>query len=121
MVRVQEEEPNRLEKSGLFYFMAMFYIYFLYSTSSDNYYIGHSNDTERRLLEHNSSDFNTYTKKHRPWVLAYSFAVSPDRGDALKIERFIKKQKSRKLIQAIISEKKTLVDFKHLLLNSSAG
>ncbi len=32
-----------------FFFAAMFYIYILYSDSADRYYIGHTNDPDRRL------------------------------------------------------------------------
>jgi len=92
----------------------MFYIYFLYSETSDNYYIGYSDNPDRRVIEQNTKDFNTITKKHRPWILVYSFQVSNLRSDALKIERFIKKQKSRKLIEIIISQKKNFDDFKNV-------
>ena len=77
--------------------------------------MGYTNNPERRLIEHNTKDFNTFTKKHRPWELAHSFLVSDNRGDAVKIERFIKKQKSRKLIQQIINEKLSLQQFKSVL------
>ncbi len=93
----------------------MFYIYFLYSETSDKYYVGHSNDPERRVVEHNTKDFNTFTKKWAPWILAFYFPVSDNRGDAMKIERFIKKQKSRKLIETIISQKKKFEDFKNVI------
>jgi len=93
----------------------MYYIYFIYSKSSEKYYLGYTNDPERRLIEHNTKDFNTYTKKHRPWELAHSLPVSDIRGDAVKIERFIKKQKSRNLIEKIINKKLGYNDFKGIL------
>ena len=93
----------------------MFYIYFLYSIGSDKYYVGHSDDVERRLLEHNEGQHITYTSKHRPWELYYYFQVSDQRGDALKIERYIKKQKCRRFIEKIIREKFTLKDFETVL------
>jgi len=93
----------------------MFYIYFLYSKSADKYYVGYTNDPERRLIEHNTKEFNAYTRKHRPWELAHSFPVSDNRGDAMKIELFIKKQKSRKLIEVIVSMKKGINDFIHVI------
>jgi len=93
----------------------MFYIYFLYSTSSDKYYVGYSDDLNRRLIEHNTSDFISFTKKHRPWSLVYSFPVSDKRGEAMKIERFIKKQKSKKLIERIINEKLSIKHFRKVL------
>ena len=93
----------------------MFYIYFIYSKIANKYYVGHSDDPERRLIEHNTKEFNTYTKKHRPWELAHSFPVSDSRGDALKIEKFIKNQKSRKLILRIINDKLCFKDFEWIL------
>ncbi|WP_082911433.1 GIY-YIG nuclease family protein [Pedobacter psychrophilus] len=47
----------------------MFYLYILYSISSNKYYLGYSEDPERRLLEHNNSERVTYTSKHRPWII----------------------------------------------------
>ena len=80
----------------------MFYIYIIYSNSADKYYIGHSNDPDRRLEEHNTKPFNTYTSKHRPWIMKATFPVSEDRGQTMKIERYLKKLKSRKIIEQII-------------------
>jgi putative endonuclease len=91
---------------AFFIFATMFYIYFLYSKSSDIYYIGYTDDYARRFGEHNSSDRDTFSKKHRPWDLQAVFEAGTDRGQVLKIERFIKKQKSRKLIERIISGEK---------------
>ena len=53
-------------------------------------------------MEHNTKPFNTYTSKYRPWVLAAVFECSEDESQAIRIERFIKKQKSRKLIEKLI-------------------
>jgi len=83
----------------------MFYIYILYSESSDLYYVGHTDDYNRRFSEHNSSDRNTYSANHRPWKLAAVFECGNNRGDAMKIETFIKNQKSRMLIEKLISGK----------------
>ncbi len=86
---------------AFFIFALMFYIYFIYSASSDIYYVGHSDNYSCRLEQHNNSDRDTFSKKHRPWELKAAFEVGNDRGTAIKIERFIKKQKSRKLIEPI--------------------
>jgi putative endonuclease len=82
----------------------MFYIYFIYSDSSDIYYVGHSDNPWRRLEEHNFSEFLTFTSKHRPWILKAVFECGHSRLEALKVEKFIKK-KSRKLIEAMINGK----------------
>jgi len=81
----------------------MYYIYFIYSEKSDIFYVGHSDNYLKRFNQHNTSDRNTFTRKHRPWVLKAVFECGNDRNIAVKIERFIKKQKSRKLIERIIS------------------
>jgi len=72
--------------------VAMLYIYFLYSESSDNYYIAYSKPPERRVVEQITKEFNTFTKKHRPWKRVYSFPVSTSRSEGMKIEKLIKKQ-----------------------------
>lgn len=79
----------------------MYYIYILYSASSDLYYIGYSNDPLRRVKEHNTKPYNTFTSKHRPWVLKAYFKSGGPESEAMRIERFIKKQKSRKLIERL--------------------
>jgi putative endonuclease len=79
-----------------------FFIYILYSESSDLYYIGYTNDFTRRFKEHNISEHPTYTSKHRPWVLKVVYTCGNLKAEAVKIERFIKKQKSRSLIERLI-------------------
>ena len=79
----------------------MYYIYILYSSVSDKFYVGYSTDPQRRLIEHNTKPFNTYTSKHRPWMLKASFECSKDEKETMRIERFIKKQKSRKLLEML--------------------
>ena len=81
----------------------MYFIYILFSASTDKYYVGYTSEFNGRLRRHNSQeDFNTYTKKHRPWEVAALFSCGVLKSDAIKIERFIKKQKSRKLIEKLI-------------------
>ena len=80
----------------------MFYIYILYSEKSDRYYVGHTNDVNRRLVEHNEISENSYTSKMRPWVLKCAFPTGNDRGFAIRIEHHIKKQKSRKYLETLL-------------------
>lgn len=89
-----------------FFFAAVFYVYILYSPKSDRYYVGHTNDIDRRLEEHNHpKEAIKYTSKYLPWKLKLFFLVSENRGDAIKVERFIKNQKSKSFLQNLISEK----------------
>ena len=76
----------------------MFYIYILYSSEHDLHYVGHTQDAESRLHQHNYGDFNTYTSKFRPWKIAALFEVGTTRKDAVRLEIYIKRQKSRNLI-----------------------
>jgi len=89
-------------KAFLFLAIFMFYIYILYSERSNIYYTGYTSDFVRRLLEHNSSIGVTFTSKHRPWMLKAVFSCSEVEAEAIRIERFIKKQKSKNLIERMI-------------------
>ena len=80
----------------------VFYFYILYSQSSDLYYVGYTKDFLERLHQHNHIGYNTFTSKHRPWILKAAFECGESESDAVRIERFIKKQKSRKLIERLM-------------------
>lgn len=88
----------------------MFYIYFLYSEPHQKYYVGHTDNPERRLEEHNTGTRMTFTHKFRPWVLKTFYPVSENRGLAIKIERFIKQQKSQRFIIELIDNPSTFQD-----------
>lgn len=75
-----------------------YYIYILYSNSIDRFYVGYSSNPWMRLEQHLSNSTDKYTGKAKDWILKTVFEVSNNEGDAMKIERFIKKQKSRNLI-----------------------
>ena len=96
----------------------MFYIYILFSNSIDRYYIGHTSDVLRRLDEHNNPDeFSKYTAKGIPWSLVLSFKISPSRSDAIRVERFIKRQKNRSFIQRLIDQNGNIEYFTNLIKN----
>ena len=87
---------------GFFVLGIMFYIYIIYSKKFDKYYIGSSKNPWNRLTKHNSSPFNTFTSKYRPWTLKAVFEAGTTRGEAVKMEKFIKRQKSKKLLLQLI-------------------
>jgi putative endonuclease len=80
----------------------MYYIYVLNSISSSITYVGYSENPWERLIQHNTKEEGTFSSKHRPWELKATFETS-SKTDALSIERFIKKQKSKKLIEKLIN------------------
>jgi putative endonuclease len=90
---------------GFFYlkiFIIMFYIYILQSLKSDITYIGYSESPTERLNQHNTKEEGTFSSKHKPWELKAVFEVGT-RSEAVLFERFIKKQKSKKLIEKLIN------------------
>jgi putative endonuclease len=80
----------------------MFYVYIIYAEGYDKYYVGSSHNPWQRLNEHNTSKFHSYTSNYRPWVLKAVFKAGVTRGEAEKLEKFIKTQKSRRLILSLI-------------------
>ena len=96
----------------------MYYLYILYSPDYDKYYVGQTNDIERRLFEHNHNPRMTYTHKFRPWVLKCSYMISENRGDVIRIERYIKRQKSRKILEDLIQDSNYIEEIKHKVLKT---
>ena len=78
----------------------MFYVYILYSRRLDKYYVGSTNDIERRLKDHNRGK-TPYSKTGMPWDLLVA-ETYPTREEAVKRERNIKRQKSRRFIERVI-------------------
>lgn len=75
----------------------MHYLYILYSTTSDIYYVGQSSDPWRRVVQHNENTQDKFTGKHSNWKLAAVFEVSSNKGDADKLEKFINGKKANRL------------------------
>jgi putative endonuclease len=79
----------------------MFYVYIIHSQSLDKYYIGHTNNPDERLARHNRGG-DKFTSKDQPWCLVFT-EEHLTKELAYKRERQIKKWKSRKMIEKIIS------------------
>lgn len=75
--------------------------YIIYSAKIDRYYIGHTDNIDKRLLQHNSG-LSSFTAKANDWILAFK-QVFETREQARNREMEIKKKKSRKYIEWIIS------------------
>ena len=81
-----------------------FIVYILYSQSKDRYYIGSCGDITIRLNQHNAGR-NISTKPGLPWILVYHEEASTQ-PEARRRELAIKKKKSRKYIEWLISSSK---------------
>lgn len=73
----------------------MYYTYILKSSSTGKIYIGHTDNLETRLKEHNSKDKSPYTSKKGPWKIVWSKEF-PDRGGAMNFENNLKRMKNKK-------------------------
>ena len=82
--------------------MPMYYVYFLQSELNGRYYVGITNNVERRLKEHNSGIVRS-TAPYKPWELK-RIEKYVDINQAAQRERFVKAKHSRKIIEMIIAD-----------------
>ena len=77
----------------------MFWCYILQNPSG-TFYIGHTDNHETRLTNHNRTDkiLGKYTRKNGPWQLVWK-EEHPTRSSAMKREREIKSWKSSRYIK----------------------
>ena len=75
----------------------MFYVYILYSKSSDLYYKGFTTDLEKRLENHLAGK-SKYTSTKSDWVLVYSKEFE------IKQEALIEEKRLKKLNRASIEK-----------------
>jgi len=69
-----------------------YFVYILRSIQDSSFYIGYTNNLDRRLEEHNLGE-SRYTTRKKPWEVFY-FETFKTKSEALKRERFLKKQKN---------------------------
>ncbi|MCM4173442.1 excinuclease ABC subunit C [Arenibacter sp. TNZ] len=65
-------------------------VYILFSETANRYYVGQTNNIEKRLVTHNNGG-KKYTSKGRPWILKRVYTCT-DRTEAVQLERRIKKR-----------------------------
>ena len=76
-----------------------FWVYML-QCADQSYYVGHTNDLEKRILEHQAGTIDGYTATRRPIEVVFTQEF-PSREDALAAELQIKGW-SRKKKQALV-------------------
>ena len=84
------------------------YIYILICRNN-RYYVGSSNNLKRRIEQHNRGKVKS-TKNLRPVKLAF-YQIYPSVKIARKVESWVKKQKSKNIIEQIIKDNKILKNF----------
>ena len=82
------------------YIHMSYFVYIIKSLKDNSFYIGSTNDLDRRLSEHNQG-LSKYTSAKTPWDLVYSESFG-DVTAARKREYFLKKQRNRAFYQKLI-------------------
>jgi len=80
----------------------MFYVYILESQSADEWYVGFTNNLEKRLQEHTSGQ-NASTKRYAPWKIIY-YEACLDEKDARRREKYLKTSQERRMIKLRLKE-----------------
>ncbi len=78
----------------------MFFVYIIQSLTDQSFYIGYTSDVKSRIWQHNNG-ISRYTKKKIPWKLVYTESFQ-NKSDAIKREKFLKKQKNSEFYNRLI-------------------
>ena len=78
-----------------------YFIYILFSEKLNRYYIGSTHNISQRLKRHNAGATKS-TKAGRPWKVVYAEKYN-SKTDAIKRENYLKRMKSRKFIESLIT------------------
>ena len=71
----------------------MWYVYILESKDGEHWYIGCTDNLDRRLKEHNEGD-GFHTQKHAPWKIKNAISFQ-DKKKAFLFEKYLKTQSGR--------------------------
>ena len=74
----------------------MYYVYIIYSTKFDKYYIGQTQDFNARLLRYNSG-YEKSTSPYLPWVKK-CVIEKVTRSEAIVLEKKLKNLNSQRLL-----------------------
>jgi putative endonuclease len=85
-----------------------FYVYVLWSYKDKKFYIGYSNNIDRRILEHKSGA-NTSTAKRLPIRLIF-FEAYLSKKDALRRESYFKTTKGKITLRQMLKNTLTSLD-----------
>ncbi|NCC74360.1 MAG: GIY-YIG nuclease family protein [Sphingobacteriia bacterium] len=77
--------------------MEPYYVYVLSSLLDESWYIGYSQNLDKRLTEHNSGKTVT-TNRKKPWRIIY-YEVSYNKEDAISREKYLKSGMGRRYLK----------------------
>jgi putative endonuclease len=88
----------------------MHYLYILYSKKLDRFYVGETSDIKARIQKHHSKHYKqAFTGKADDWELVLQTEIL-SKEDAIFLEKFIKRMKSKKFIRKIVDNPGILKD-----------
>ena len=89
------------EASASFFYMYMSYwVYIIYSESTDSYYKDQTDDLDQRLIRHNNG-WEKATRSGIPWKIVWKTEKS-DRRSALELEKKLKNLTRKRLAEFIV-------------------
>lgn len=81
------------------------YVYILHSASNQSFYVGITNNLQKRIAEHNNG-LNFSTKPYIPWTIVY-FEAHSNENDAKRREKYLKTSHGKLATRRMLREKLT--------------
>lgn len=81
-------------------------VYILTSTLTNKTYVGHTNDLERRLKEHNAGR-STFSSRYVPWSVLHSEDLGTE-NEAIMKEKYLKSAAGRRWIKKTFFQNKNI-------------
>ncbi|TNE74805.1 MAG: GIY-YIG nuclease family protein [Bacteroidetes bacterium] len=78
----------------------MFFVYILFSETTESFYKGSSNNIQERMKRHNAG-YEKYTSKGIPWKLVW-FTEKPTRSEAIILEKKLKNIGFQRTVEFIL-------------------
>ena len=95
------EEVAGSNPAGSTRFRMKYYVYILKSLSTGRFYVGQTKNLNERVAYH-KADYSRALKNRGPWELVYSEEFN-SRGEAMRREYRIKRQKNPQFIEDLLS------------------
>lgn len=89
--------------------MTIYVVYMLYC-DNNSYYTGYTNDLARRYKAHLNGKCK-YTRSFKPLKIAYSWFIKGPKGDAMRVERYIKSLSRQKKEALLLAPKEIQTHF----------
>ena len=82
----------------------MFFTVYVLQNLQGKRYVGHTDNLERRIFEHNNGLTGFTTNMGGPWKLVYKEENAQTRSEAMRREKFLKTGKGRDFLKGILQD-----------------